>query len=215
MLGKIMATLRALIETGITGRPWEPGSSDLAYSTGLPIAVCDAALRSFGDDLAPFVLDARRADITRTLDDLLTGSEEETVAAFAEFFDEPAPGCDVAGGKQEIAARFGPDEVELIERAIFTLTVHGRPFGAVFRSRADAVRVSWHLYRQASESEVSDDDAFAEYKRAMADARMTGPHVPWPLPDPLPRSGAGVGGRPSEPLRPTQRIRRSVPASDK
>lgn len=169
MLGKIMATLRALIETGITGRPWAPGSSDLAYSTGLPIAVCDAALRSFGDDLAPFVLDARHADIARTLDDLLTGSEDEIVAAFAEFFDEPAPGCEVAGGKQEIAARFGP-EVELIERAIFTLTVNGRPFGAVFRSRADAVRVSWHLYRQAGEADATDADVFAEYKRALADA---------------------------------------------
>ena len=161
MLSKIMATLRALIETGITGRPWVPGSSDLAYSTGLPIAVCDAALRSFGDDLAPFVLDSRRADIARALDDLLTGSEDEIVAAFAELFDEPAPGCEV---------RIKAAKIDGSSDYRYTLTVHGHLFGAVLRTRADAVRVSWHLYRQASESEMSDDDAFAEYKRALADA---------------------------------------------
>lgn len=166
MLGKIMATLRALIETGITGRPWEPGSSDLAYSTGLPIAVCDAALRTLGDDLAPFVLDARRADIARTLDDLLTGSEDEIVAAFAEFFDEPAPGCEV---KQHRGFNL-PDFHHMSGNPRWVIYIGGKRFGAVFRSRADAVRVSWHLYRQASESDVSDDDAFAEYKRALADA---------------------------------------------
>ena len=161
MLSKIMATLRALIETGITGRPWEPGSSDLAYSTGLPIAVCDGALRSFGDDLAPFVLEARRADIARALDDLITGSEEEIVAAFAEFFDEPAPGCEV---RMKAVKIDGPPDYR------YTLTVHGCLFGAVFRSHADAVRVSWHLYRQAGEADATDADVFAEYKRALADA---------------------------------------------
>lgn len=170
MLSKIMATLRALIETGITGRPWEPGSSDLAYSTGLPIAVCDAALRTLGDDLAPFVLDARRADIARTLDDLLTGSEEETVAAFAEFFDEPAPGCEVEGDRSGELATTGERMHADGVVSIFRLYVDGRLFGAVFRSRADAVRVSWHLYRQAGEADATDADVFAEYKRALADA---------------------------------------------
>lgn len=168
MLGKIMATLRALIETGITGRPWEPGSSDLAYSTGLPIAVCDAALRYLGDDLAPFVLAHRRAEIDAVIGDTLTGSEREIEAAFAEgFFDEPAPGCEV---KPHRGFNL-PDFYDLRGTPRWVIFVGGKRFGAIFRERADAARVSWHIYRQAMESEVSDDDALAEYKRALADAK--------------------------------------------
>lgn len=160
MLGKMISALRNLLATGATGRRWTPGASDLAYATDLPIAVCDAALRFLGDDLAPFVLAHRRAEILDLIGDTLTGSELE-IALAEVFFEDPAPGCEV---------RIKAAKIDGSSDYRYTLTVHGRPFGAVFRSRADAVRVSWHLYRQASESEMSDDDAFAEYKRALADA---------------------------------------------
>ena len=94
MLGKLISALRNLLAMGATGRRWAPGASDLAYSTGLPIAVCDAALRFLGGDLAPFVLAHRRAEIEAVIGDTLTGSELEI--AFAEvLFEDPAPGCEV------------------------------------------------------------------------------------------------------------------------
>lgn len=183
MLGKMISALRNLLATGATGRRWTPGASDLAYATDLPIAVCDAALRFLGDDLAPFVLAHRRAEILDLIGDTLTGSELE-IALAEVFFEDPAPGCEV---KPHRGFNL-PDFYDMRGTPRWVVYINGRRFGAVFRERADAARVSWHLYRQAMESEASDVGIFAEYKRAMADASKTvGPHVPEPWPDPPPR----------------------------
>lgn len=173
MLGKLINALRDILSTGTAGRPWTPGASDLAYSTGLPIAVCDAALRYLGDDLAPFVLAHRRAEIEAVIGDTLTGSEREIEAAFAEgFFDDPAPGCTVEEEERSMIVTTGePPRMMTAMSRVFVLMVNGKRFGAIFREREDAAKISWYLYRQAMESEVSDDDsASAEYKRALANA---------------------------------------------